>query len=215
MSHTTKKANKYLSIPAVLAVGALGLSSLTPANADAATTEQSQHDTGSIESTYNGVSNSGITDEIIDKYDDYVKLDDNGNYVLDLPEEFNANDEELAIVRGSIEQSNELADEQTSNASEMATTSSASGGFSVHWWGTQLWLNGEATADLNRILVAGGGVSALTAAIMSWTGVGGAVAGVVAGAFAAAAGVANLCNWNENGISIRNPYVGPVFCWPR
>lgn len=230
MSLTVRKT-AYSTI-GLFACGALVAGSVAPAaasdEASASASDErvvSSGDSPSSSSELVG-SNTGITDDIIAKYDEYVESDENGNYVLNLPSDFDADPEEIEVVENSITQSNEVAHEQSaadeaaieefSAGQDLAATSTAAdGGFSVHWWGTQIWLNGPATDNLNRLLGAGAGVSALTAAIMSWTGVGGAVAGVVAGAFAAGAGVANLCNWNDNGISIRNPHVGPVICWPR
>ncbi|GAB3191612.1 hypothetical protein [Nesterenkonia suensis] len=170
--------------------------------------------------------NEGITEDVIERYDEFVDVTDSGEFVLKLPEGYDADAEEVRLVEASIAESNQVAAEQSvterAAADELVidqravTTSATSwGGHSIEWWGVQMWLNGSATANLNKLLGAGAGVSALTAAIMSWTGVGGAVAGVIAGAFAAGAGVANLCNWNDNGISIRKPHIGPVVCWPR
>lgn len=170
--------------------------------------------------------NEGITEDIVERYDEFVDVTDSGEFVLNLPEGYDADAEELRLVEASITESNQVAAEQSAtdraaveefaSGPGMATMSAAAtGGFSAHWWGVEVWLNGPATDNLNKLLGAGAGVSALTAAIMSWTGVGGGVAGVIAGAFAAGAGVANLCNWNDNGISIRKPHIGPVVCWPR
>ena len=219
----TSKTTAYATL-GVMTSAALFAGSVAPAAAD----EEQVGSTNSAEVSSSELTgnNAGITEDIIEKYDEYVTSDDDGNFVLNLPDDFDADPDEVAIVRDSIQESNEAVHEQSSadeaaveefTADQELTTAAAAagGGFNVHWWGTEIWLNGAATDNLNRLLIAGAGVSALTAAIMSWTGVGGAAAGVVAGAFSAAAGLSNLCNWNENGISIRAPFVGPVHCWPR
>lgn len=228
MTRLVKKS--AFSAISLLACGALTAGYAVPAAASedassASSTSMAESSSAAGTSELVGA-NEGITEDIIERYDEFVDVGDNGDFVLNLPEGYDADAEEVRLVEASIAESNQVAVEQTaaeraqvdesvSDQGLTAKAASASGGFSAHWWGVQVWLNGAATDNLNKLLGAGAGISALTAAVMSWTGVGGAVAGVIAGAFAAGAGVANLCNWNDNGISIRKPHVGPVICWPR
>jgi hypothetical protein len=228
MSRLAKKTS--FSAVGLFACGALIAGHAVPAAATedrAGTSSTSVAEVSSVQSGSELIgANEGITEGIIEKYDEFVEVDANGEFVLNLPEGYEASAEEVRLVESSIAESNRVALEQSateraeadafvSDQAVSTASAAASGGFAAHWWGVEVWLNGAATDQLNKILVAGGGVSALTAAILSWTGVGGGVAGVIAGAFAAGAGVANLCNWNDNGISIRSPHVGPVICWPR
>ncbi|RLZ04401.1 hypothetical protein CWC38_00480 [Kocuria tytonicola] len=221
-----KRAYTYptgIALAAAVALGSLPAAHAQPAPAEqasaAAVSQALSADAASGNASVTSV--EGLDEKLIAKYDPYVTVDAQGAYTLNLPagQDFPAS--EVELVKKAISQAN--ADQKQAMDSGAATrdgdghvgAQASHGGFKAHWWGVELWLDNYAVGQAQKILTAGAGVSALAAAIMSWTGLGGGVAGVVAGAFAAAGGIAGLCNWNDKGISIKKPHVGPVVCWPR
>lgn len=228
MSLTRKLAHATVG---VMASGALLTTSLVPAAAETSTDPADPVDAvesstqASGDSPEMAASNEGITDEIINKYDDYVEQDQSGEYVLNLPSGFDGDPEEIEIVENSIAVSNntdhsasagdELEADDLLSSQNVSTSSAAAGGFSAHWWGVEIWLNGAAAAELQKALGGTSGVAGGAAALTALTGVGGVVAGTVAGVLSAGAGLATLCNWNGNGLTIRNHYSALTYCWPR
>jgi len=222
-----KRAHTYptgIVLAAAVALGSLSAAQAQPVAADQAPTSaeaspallaDAAHGNATVTST------EGLDEQLVAAYDPYVTADAQGIYTLNLPagQDFPAS--EVQVVQKAIAQANtdqkQAMDSGTASraAGGQVSAQASHGGFTSHWWGVELWLDNYAVGQAQKILTAGAGVSALAAAIMSWTGVGGGAAGVVAGAFAAAGGIAGLCNWSDNGISIKKPHVGPVVCWPR
>ncbi|MCT1657434.1 hypothetical protein [Brevibacterium luteolum] len=223
--HMIKKPTGALFTAAALVAS---LTSTLPAYADTQVKQNADVSTVSQTPSADGPGNDskvtsaeGLSDELIDKYDPYVSQNDKGTYSLSLPTGKTFPESEVELVEKAIEKTNSEVEKISSSAEATQAddgnlvVQKSHGGFKSHWWGFEVWLDNYAVGKVQKMLAAGAGVSGLAAAIMSWTGVGGGVAGVIAGAFAAAGGIAELCNWSDKGISIKRPHVGPVVCWPR
>ncbi|MFB9775512.1 hypothetical protein [Brevibacterium otitidis] len=221
---------KKIQTGAIFTTAALvaSLMSTLPAHADTKENQHADVSTAGQTVSASGASNNskvtsaeGLNDKLIQKYDPYVTQNKQGAYALNLPKGKTFPQSEVQLVEKAIEKTNSELKKISSSAEAKQTeggnfiVQKSHGGFKAHWWGFEVWLDNYAVGQTQKILAAGAGVSGLTAAIMSWTGVGGAVAGVIAGAFAAAGGIAGLCNWSNKGISIKKPHIGPTICWPR
>lgn len=161
----------------------------------------------------------GLTAEIVNTFDQYVKYDAAADrFILKLPaKQFDP--AQVKIVQDSVSQANKDATSSDGgmasfNASVAANKSTRHGGVHRHWWGLTLWLDEFATNRLEAALATGSGASWVAAEVTSWTGIGGLTAGAIAAILAATGGIVWLCDWNGRGINIEESWWGS-WCWPR
>lgn len=100
---------------------------------------------------------------------------------------------------------------QTVQASRFSFRNAGEDSVSIHWWGYKIKLSNDTFNRLSKLGFAGAGAAGIIATIPGATPIAGTIAAVLGGITA----LLQPCNWNDRGVVIRSPFVGPPYCWPQ
>lgn len=161
----------------------------------------------------------GLDQQLIDRFDRYVKTSPHGDFVLVVPASVAKHHRrDIAIVAAAVGLANSvLAQARASQGGTTLAALTRPGGLSTHWWGVSMWLDSYATNKLLNLLWAGAGVGTIVAALEALGVVSapaGAVSALVAGIIAVGAAAIGFCS-NSRGVVIDKAWAGPPWCHGR
>ncbi|WP_338554263.1 hypothetical protein [Paenibacillus sp. KS-LC4] len=103
-----------------------------------------------------------------------------------------------------------LLDLQINNEADDTIIDMVQPSFTVEteWYGHVLFINASEASKIQKVLAAGGGAAGIATAL-------GGISAVWAAALFFLYGIGEICNWNNNGYYVHQPWVGPVWCTPN